>query len=666
MAALFYVRDGRGAVTGPHTAEEIDRQASAGRLPASWYISTDGICWVPIHRRNQAEPAPPTASDPFEALFPPPVGGPRLLREVSKTWRWYTRPRSFLRATITPDGWRFVRHDLVSGRQSPLTAAEADRAVAQAVRALNWFPLLAGALFVLWLWWALLDFSLLTWLFKAFVVLLLAGIAHFVKRKWGTLFVGYEMDRDERSRLQAARNAFATLRRCSRVWLAPSSGVPTSVEQLQVVKLDRPVTGLFVNVRVPGLVCGDVAVHVLPDKVLLVDHSGARFLSASSCTIAAEEFEAVGPEGPLFRDAEVVGRRPTNRNSTAALSPEGPGSPILRVGLLRLHLGDKQLALITSDPRAPARFREEFFSTPSVAGDEAVGEEALAGRSTAAALAEGAQRCGWRIRRHIWPALRRGVGSIPGRAWLGALGLVVLALVMIGIIWWAGAGDRDIARANQLWDDNDHAAAVNLYKKWPTRFWRSDTQEKRNLWRVVQSALDRGDRAEAAAWIDQALEHGVQPEAPSEELKTLYAERLAERERRLAVAAAAQRQREQEEEARWREADEAARRPERERQARERAEQEATDREMMEEARRKREERERQAEQERKQRREEEDEQYIASEARAARELVYARKLLDQGMHEAGTQRLRDLIREHPGTASAAEARQVLREVAGK
>jgi hypothetical protein len=659
MSDLYYVRDGRGAVTGPHTSEEIERQASAGRLPASWHISTDRVCWVPVDRRGQARQGAAPAADLFESLFAPAGTStePSVGREVRKTWLWYTRPKWFLHAVAGPDGWRYSRHDVGSGRETPLSAAEADRIIGEAARALPWFGLLSGLLVVLWLLWSCQDFSLGLCLFKALVLLLVAGIARFAKRKWGTLFVAYEMDRDERCRLQAVRNAFATLRRCSHVWLAPPMGGTAALTSLRPVKLDRPVWGLALNVRIPGLVCGDLAVHFLPDKILVVDHTGVRFISPHNCTVTAEQVEAVGPEGPLFRDAEVIERRP-EPVSVDLLAPSRPALPLLRVGLLRLGLGETQVEVLTSDPRAPARFREHFFSTPA-AGEEPLGEEALAKRSLNARLSESAALWGWRFRSRIWPALRRTTARIPGRVWRGAVGVVLAAVLVWGVLWWIATGDRDIARANQLWDDGDPAAAVALYKQYPHRFWRNDPEERRNLWRVVGYDLSRGDRAEAAGWIDHALEHGVRPEAAGAGINALYAEREAERDRHLAQQ---RKKQQEEEEARRREAEEEAQRPQREREARERAEQEIRDRATMEEARRKREERERKAEEEKRRRHEEEDDAYQAAEAKAASNLRYARNLIDRGMVEKGVERLKEIVKEYPGTPSAAEAKKLLAE----
>jgi hypothetical protein len=666
MSELYYVRDGRGAVTGPHTSAEIERQASAGRLPASWYISTDRVCWVPVDRRGQARQSTTAAVSPFEALFAPSgdTDRPAWWREVQRAWLWYTRPRWFLHAIGGPEGWRWSRHELGSGRQTPVTTADADRGVAAAVRAVPWFGLLVGVLAVLWLLWALEDFGWGKSLFKAAVVLLVIGIARFAKRKWGTLFIAYEMDAEERCRMQAVRNSFATLRRCSRVWLAPPGEGSAVLGKLRAVKLDRPVSGLVVNVRIPGLVCGDRAVHFLPDKVVVVDHTGVRFITPLNCTVTADHVEAVGPEGPLFRDAEVVGRRPAGAVGEL-LPPDSPMLPLLRVGLLRLGLGETQVEVLTSDPQAPGRFRDYFFATPA-AGDDPVGEEALARRSATATVGETTELWWWRFRSRIWPALRRTTGNIPARLWLGAIGVVLVGLLVWGIIWWAGAGDRDVARANELWAAGEQTAAVALYKQHPDRFWRTEGDERRNLWRVVGHDLSQGDRGDAVLWIDRALEHGVRPEAAGNDINGLYVEREAERTRRLAAAAALRKQQEEEAAAHRREAEDEAQRPQREREARERAEQEIRDRAMMEEARRKREERERKADEEKRRRHEEEDDQYQAAELKAAANLRYARKLIDDGMVDKGIERLREIVKEYRGTPSAAEAKKVLAELGAR
>jgi hypothetical protein len=669
MAELYYVRDGRGAVTGPHTAEEIERQARAGRLPPSWYISTDRVCWVPVHQRGQAAKASGAAVDPFEALFAPPAEAdrPSLWHEVRRTWLWYTRPQWFLRATAGHDGWRYTRHDVASGRETALATADADRIVAEAARAFPWFGLFAGFLVVLWLVWALSDFGWGSAVFEALVLLLVAGIARFWKRKWRTLFIAYEMDAEERSRLQAVRNAFATLRRCSRIWLAPPGSGAVALRKLPAVALDRPVAGMAINVRVPGFVSGDLAVHFLPDKVLVLDHTGVRFVSPQSCTVTAEQVEADAPEGPLFRDAEIVSRRPALITPPDPSSSDRPGPPVVRVGLLRLGLGEKQVEVLTSDPQAPERFRNYFFSMPAAVGEAPIGEEALARRSTTAVLGEAVALWWWRFRCRIWPALRWTTGSVPGRLWLGAVGLVLAALLVAVLFWWAGAGDRDIALADQLWEKGDYAAAVALYKQYPAYFWRLEGEGRRKLWQVVSYDLDHGRREEAARWIDRALEHGVRPVAVDNAVNDLYAERQAERSRRQADAAAQRKQREAEDEERRRQAEDDALRPQREREARERAEQEERDRAMMEEARRKREERERLAEEEKRRRPpEEEDEQLQAAETKAAPNLRYARDLIDRGMVEKGIERLKEIVKEYPGTPSAIEAKKLLREFGEK
>jgi hypothetical protein len=51
------------------------------------------------------------------------------------------------------------------------------------------------------------------------------------------------------------------------------------------------------------------------------------------------------------------------------------------------------------------------------------------------------------------------------------------------------------------------------------------------------------------------------------------------------------------------------------------------------------------------------------AEEKAAANLRYANKLIDGGMRDKGIERLREIVRDYPGTPSAAEAKKQLSEM---
>jgi hypothetical protein len=605
-------------------------------------------------------------------LFVPPqqpadeAGG--WLRPVRQTLARWTLPPHFLLARARAGGWQYSRQGLGTGAATPLEPADFDRRLARGVRAFPWLAVLLGVLAVVWLVGLVRDFRLAPTLLRTVLVGVIAAAGWLVHARWWRLHVGYDTDREGRARLRAAWNALRELRHCRGLWACnrPEPD-PACLSRPGAPVVSRGIPKVRTSLPVPALVCGDKAAYFLPDKVLVTDGSRVRFVGHAGVTVGCDHVEMTVEDAGRYSDAEVVGRRWKYTFPDGRPRP-GPGDnrelPVLRLGRLRLDVGETRFWLLTSDPRAPERFREHLFSTP--AGQEDAGDlaERLADVSRklsalGAGVRSGAAPLGALLRR------------VPARGWLAAVLVLVLAACVAVAVWTLGSEGRELAVADQLWEDGDRAGAVRLYVQYPRHFWRSGEAGPRDLRRVIECNLDRGDVAEARTWIERAVEHNVALEFNRDEARRIYAELKAQHDRRLAEEEAGRRERElgAEQERRRPQEEEEEQRREAERKAA--AQQEEKDRAMMQEAKRRRElEKERQKEREAEQarrRQEQADAERRAElerrEAKAAANVRYARDLIDRGMLEKGVQRLREVTREFPGTPSAQKAREMLREL---
>lgn len=590
-----------------------------------------------------------------------------LKRALWQAWARFSPPRWFLLARATAEGWEHSRHDLATGEESRLEPAQADRLLAEAASRLPWLRLLGAALAVAWGAWVVADFSLGGAVLKALLLgaaWLTVWLAHL---RWGTFYIAYELDRDARSRRKAVRNAFAALRGCNGVWNvdAQGAGGVAPVPFPAAVRTTGRVPNVVISTPPCALASGSRAVYFLPDKVLVLDVGRVRLAGYTACAIVADSVVLPAPDGRDHPDAEVISRRFKHANPDATRAPgmtNNPSIPVLRLGRVQLDIGQTRLELLTTNPHAPARFREHFFSTPAVTDEDAGADDALPAEGMAVPLG-GLRKGTWRAVSRALPATLGTVRRVPARAWLVLAILIALASATGYIIWLAGAAQRDFTQADALFDAGDRPAAVALYRKHPERLLRPDGTGATALGRVVEDALERGDYADARTWLERAIEHGTRPDLTSVPARQLYEVVLAEHERRLATAEAQRRQQVDEEERKRRAPQEEA-----DRKKHEAEETEA--RAILEEGRRKREERKRREEEEaRRQAQQEEQRRQEAlarADAKAAPHVRYARKLIDQGDVERGIARLKEVVRDYPQTPSAAEARQLLKELGEK
>jgi hypothetical protein len=694
MTDLYYLQDDRGAVTGPFRADQLRQMADAEQLSRSWQVSTDRQHWVPAddvgglfadedpHRTRAKRRAEMTAlflehfvfeNENYRTSFP-------WVKSARARWAELTLPRQFVLARATEAGWEHVRYDLTTGEQFSADPKEVDRGISDAVRRFPWFTLLVGLLGLVWFVSVLRHFTLASAVVKA-LVLAAPAVAASVLRTRGRLFVGYVFDREARSRMQAVRNAFLCLRHSSKVWLCELQGHVGSADwkfpagRLPVPVFGRPVPNVATNVRVLGFAARDKAVYFLPEKILVIDGGQVRFVEYLGCTIATGHL--VYPElgDQVYPDAEVAGKRFRHVNADGGPDPrfpDNPQVPLLRFGRLRLEMGTTRVELLTTNPRVPELFKEQFFSTPAVTtfspahGAPPVGEPAAV-----VALPDYGDPGGgfWqRLGERAWPVLRALKNNVPARAWLAVAALAALAIAVGALVSLFGAGDRDVERANRLYDEGKRAEAVALYARHPDRFWRPGGTEVRNLRRIIEFELvDRDDRVEARAWIEKALEHDVPLAFNNTAAAGLYAKVKDERERRRAQEAeegAAHERALKEEEERKRQDREAEEEFQRQAsEAREKREKEAKEKEAR---RREEEEIQRTLEAAKKRAREEEERQRAEAEKMAAPILREAHKLLDDGRKEKAIERLREIVRKYPGTPSAAEAEKLLGTLGGQ
>jgi hypothetical protein len=616
---------------------------------------------------SQPRRGPADARALFEKLFvagdAAPPGPPPALSALRLWWTRLAQPPYYLRARASADGWCYAVDDLRTGVETPLPPADFDRRLAATVRGLPWVYVLATLLAVVWLVGLARGLSPGRAVALTLLVGLVGAAAWLVHARWWRLHVAFEPDRDARSRLTAVRSALASLRHCHAFgWYEQPSSLKALGGPLPPAVIGRRLRNLRMNFPVPSLACGRRSAHFLPDKILVVNAGRLRFVPYTALTVACDHLDLPTWDGRTFPDGEVVGRR--WRFVTADGLPDtrvanNAEVPVLRLGRLRLDVGETRFWLLTSDPRAPERFKEHYFSTPAVTGgfiDE--GPRLLDMHRVASGLGSGALAAAG--------ALARWLRRLPARAWLVGGLLAALAGCVAVIIWAAGATGRELAQADRHWEHGDRAEAVALYVQHPARFWSPAGNGSRNLRRVIEYALERGDMAEARTWVERAVEHDVHPEFNRDDAKELYARLKAEHDRRLAEEEAQRQQRAKEEERQRRRPQEEEERRRREEERRQLAEQEEKDRAMMQEVQRRHERLEQQAREEERRRHEEEDPDIQRLEARAAPNLRYARKLIDNGMTDRGIERLREIVRDSPGTPSAWEARHLLRDLGVK
>ncbi len=676
MNDLYYIKDGRGMVRGPLSPEQLRDEAHAGRLPPSVQVSTDRARWVPVSAVQGlfADAAPTAPSDPdrtrtlFHKLFflseADPPGAMSAGKALKLWWARLIQPPHFLCARASEDGWHYSFHDLGSGLETPLAAAEFDHRLASAACALSWLYLLMGVLVIVWLASVVRHFSLARAIAGAFVVGLVGAGAWLVHARWWRLYVGFELDRDARSRLAALRNALGSLRKCQAVWWSEQAPAAQGlVNQLPAAVLDRRLRNVRTNIPLPSLGGGNKWIYFLPDKILIIDQGRLRFVPHSAITVACDQVELLAGDGRTYPDAEVLGLRWKFLNANGRPDPaaaENAQMPVLRLGQLRLDVGETRLWLLTSAPHAPQRFREHFFSTPALADGTLEDDHRLIDVPQVASSL---------LRRSLAGTgmLMRWLGRLPGRAWLVGGLLVALAGCVLVIIYAATAADRELTQADRLWEQGNRGEAVAIYVQYPSRFWRSAGDGSRHLRRVIEYALEQDDQAQARTWMEAAVEHSIRPDFSREDAAALYAELKAEHDRRRAGEEAQARQQAEEEERQRRRPQEEAERKQREEGRRQRAEQEEKDRAMMQETwRRKEREEQQQAREEADERQEEEDLDIVRQEALAAPHLRYARELIERGDSSRAVVRLREIVRDYPNTVCAWDARHLLRELGAR
>ncbi len=699
MDNRYYLQDDKGAVKGPFRAEQLRQMARAGWLRPSWQVSTDRTHWAAAAELEQmlapedalrdraTRRAEMTALFLEQFIFENENGRTSLpwLQSLRARWALLHRPRQFLLARATEAGWEYVRHDLTTGERTPVDAKEVDRSISDAVRRFPWLALLVGLLVLAWLVSVLRHFTPGSAVVKALVLAAPAVAASILRTRWSTVFLGYVLDREARSRLRAVGNAFLSLRHSSKVWLCELQGyagaadwkVPAGTEldasKLPAPVFGRPIPNVRTNVRICGFAARDKAIYFLPEKILVIDGGQVRFVEYLACSITTGLLVCPQGEGQFYPDAEVAGKR--FRHVTAdggpdPRFPENPEVPLLRFGRLCLDVGSTRVELLTTNPRVPELFKEQFFSTPAVAAPSPA--------EPATALPDFGEPGGslWqRLGERAWPVLRALKNNVPARAWLAVAALAALVVAGGTLVSLLGAADRDIERADRLYDQGKRAEAVALYEKHPDRFWRRDGAEVRNLRRIIEFELvERGDAVEARKWVEQAVDRDVPLEFNSGAAEALYASVKAERERRRAQeaeeAAALERALRAQEERRRKEREDEEEFQRLAKEAREKREKEAQEKAAREEARQREAEESKQTLEGARQRAQEEEQRQKTALARleekAAANLRYANKLLDEGRKEKGLERLREIVRDYPGTPSADEAKKLLEALGGR
>jgi hypothetical protein len=407
MARQFYVRDNQGMVIGPYSSDGLRRLAREGKLLPTWQVSWDRQKWTVaakvqhlfsdldnalsahLNAKGQGETRAPTRRERV-ALFIDQfiLNNERFkdslpwLQKLREWWAKLTLPRNYITAEVTPAGTKYVRHDLDKGTETEIEQKEADRKVDEGVRQFDWFKAVAVLLFVLWMVWSFRDFTFdFSPAFATLKTVFMGAVtfAAFVfKTKQTRVFVGYVLDPAVEERLETFKQAFLTLRRCSRVWVYQvrhiqgerhwkyNAGSLFTVARLPAALFNRPIPNVETNISVSGIAFGNKAVYFLPDKLLVVEGGRVRHVEYRDMAVAADHIEYVERDGYVFNDSEVVAHRWKFINRDGSQDRRFKNNaelPVVRCGIVRLEAGDARIELMTTDPRAPEQFKQQLEAT---------------------------------------------------------------------------------------------------------------------------------------------------------------------------------------------------------------------------------------------------------------------------------------------------------------
>jgi len=625
---VYWVRDAAKNVTGPFAFEELQRRANSNQLFPSWYVSTDRIRWtvaanvpklfdvleaalareLPAGKRlRDLTPAQQVAllvdrfvlrSNDFLARF----GWLRGIRRYIAGW---TLPKTIVLARVTASGAQYIRFDPRAGTETPIEQAQAEKIRSDKARRTSLIPdAVTAGLLLLWTVWVVANFSLTGTALKALAITGIRLVYQWWDVRRTKVLVGYDMDAATRARLAAVRNAFKTLETSSGVWLCRlerhrtaherklAAGMDARVSRMPAAVFSRAIPNVETNVRVMGLTFHDKAIYFLPENILVVEGATPRYVEYADFCIDPDIFDMHDKERRAYRDAECVGyvyRYPKPDGSPDTRFKDNyQDVPVYRFGRLILRLGAaSEVDLLLSNRHVPRAFYDAYTHPPALpdpASSRATQEDGAEGPSQPESdPVEDKQSLSDWLKDVVIPAFKI-LGGLPRPVKAGVLVLACMILCAGGGYWLANADERALAQADELYDAGKHTDAAAVYRQYPRVLLRPDGSGGRYLRRLIESDLEKGDRAEARAWVEKAVEAEIKVEFNSPEATALYRQAKDEHDRRVAQQRAeeeARRKAAEEEERRRREDQRRAEEEERQRkeaEAKQRAEEEARQR----------------------------------------------------------------------------------------
>jgi hypothetical protein len=409
----FYLKDHRGAVTGPFSAAALRQMAAERRLDLSWHVSADKVNWCTAAKvkglsadLEAALAASLPAGERYRNLAPQEALALFLdkfilsnenfkdsflfLQPLRLWWAKLTLPKDFVITEVTAAGVRHVRYNVGTGETREVDEKEVERNVSKGVRRVNWFLPLATVLGAAWAYWTVKDFVSnfsLTWgMLKTLAFMAFALVGFILKTKRSKVFVGYTLDPAARQRLDEIGEALSVLRRCSQVWmywLQPgerkqhwkyNAGDTFRVARLPVAVFRRTIPNVETNLRVNGITYHSQAVYFLPEKVLVIEGGVVKGVPYSDLTTLIDSLEYVESEGHVYLDSEVIDHRWKFINRDGSRDRRFKNNvelPVVRCGILGLVVGGIQLRMMTTDSEAPAIFQRKLGRLKAALGQPA-------------------------------------------------------------------------------------------------------------------------------------------------------------------------------------------------------------------------------------------------------------------------------------------------------
>ena len=394
----YYVRDTKGRVAGPFTVEAIKKAADEGRILPSWHLSSTQEKWTLAAKVPDLFPASEIAP-PVEAPADPRPGavheGPLATfldtfkggkERFKDAWPWIqqtrlwwvklTRPsKGFIITEVGSKGVTRLRYDFANEQPASVSEEAYEKELQAGIRRLDWYVAFALLVVVAGGIWALSDLgesrnpTLGVVKLLAIPILLILGYVYKAKRS--KVFVGYVVAPEIDAKLKELSNAFSELSRCSRVWalrvkatdLHWKYSVSSQMGHLPAAIFGRALPNIQTNVMVCGVAFRHVALYFLPEKLLVVDGNDVRHVAYSHLETSQDHVDYLQTGWQRHRDSLVVGYQWLHSRVNGQQDRRYKVNyqiPIVRLGVLALAVPGSSVGLITTDPNAPEKFRQNL------------------------------------------------------------------------------------------------------------------------------------------------------------------------------------------------------------------------------------------------------------------------------------------------------------------